>query len=166
MDLALGWKWTLLLGLQPQHGWSKATLSWQHRHTWRLQPHRRVHWQKEGEKCRKEKLITVLISLGCYISLLSLSLDLPILLHSTVLKKILHFSSTLQSQKRRPQLSHKVCKWSLSDRQKKTREMLVIGHWQWRTKSAKEAGINVDFLNLSHKIILPLLFISEHCKLG
>lgn len=82
-----------------------------------------------------------------------LSLYLPILLHSTVLKENLHFSSTLQSQKSRPQLSQKVCKWSLWDRQKKTGK-----HWSLAVKDRKcqKAGINVDFLNLSHKIILPL----------
>lgn len=84
-------------------------------------------------------------------------LYLSIFLHSTVLKEILNFRSTLRSQKRRPQLSQEVCKWSPSDKQKKTGKLLDIGHWQWRTENAKKAGINVDFLNFSHKIILPLL---------
>lgn len=81
--------------------------------------------QKEGQK--HTTALEHTIGLVCYVYLPPIIVVLTYFtaVMSTVLNKILNFSSTLidtlQSQKRRPPLPQQICKWSILNRQKEDR---------------------------------------------
>lgn len=114
--------------------------------------------KQEGEKCTTAIIITVLSVQG----VMSVCYPLSLYLLFCCLFRTQQFWSKFWISA--PPYSHR--RGDLNCPKKFLREayqtdkaekLLEIGHWHWKVESAKKAGINVDFLNLSHKIILPVL---------